>query len=253
MSNLRRFKNNKLTLLFGGTIATIILLIIIKAWLNARDEGITFKETVGELFSREQTTVTEFPKAKEPPKLTVVEAKRKLHQTVLNSRGISRGALNYKLHQQKILKDFQETIHLKLNFPPHLHYITLDFEDDVGVVYGRSIDGKESFAVLATSRKVTVNQVLGYLQETSASLPMLKGHRFQPDKAMNYTPSSSTGLGAVTIIPSTDVNGKGLYAVFAPRADEKGNYLFMMEAEKKYFDANEEGLEKMLQEMKAVP
>lgn len=254
MPGLGRFKNNKLTLLFGGTIATIFLLILLKAWLSAREDGSTMTETMEDMFTQApKKDVTEFPKPKGPPKLTVVEAKQKFRQSVMNSRGISRAALNYKLYQQKLLKDFQKTIHLKMNFPPHMHYINIDLEDDVGAVYGTTIDGKESFAVFATSRKVSLDQALGYIQESSEALPMLKGHKFEPEKSINYTPTASTGLGPVTIIPSTDVNGKGLYAVFAPRIDEKGNYLFMMEADKSYFDVNEEGFEKMLLDMKAEP
>lgn len=254
MPDLRRFKNNKLTLLFGGTIATIFLLILLKAWLSAREDGTTITETMEEIFTRTpENVVTEFPKPKEPPKLTVVEAKQKFRQTVLNARGINRSVVNYKLYQQKLLSDFQNTIHLKMNFPPHMHYINIDLEDDIGAVYGTTIDGKESFAVLATSRKVSLNEALGYIEESSEAMPMLKGHKFEPEKSINYTPPATTGLGPVTIVPSTDVNGKGLYAVFAPRSDEKGNYVFMMEADKKYFDVNEEGFEKMLLDMKAEP
>ncbi len=251
--NLGRYKNNKLTLLFGGTIATIFLLIMLKAWLSARNDGVGFVESMGDLFTKEKTAVTVFKPVSEPPKLTVVEARQKYQQAYLNSRGVSRAVQNHRFLQQKIIKDFQKTIHLKMNFPAHMDYVAVDLEDDIGAVVGSTFDKKESFAVVATSKKVTLNQVLDYIQTSGDYIPMMKGHKFEPEKAQSFTPPSSTGLAPLTIIPSTDVNGKGLFAVFAPRADEKGSYLFMMEAEKNYFERNEDGFEKMLEGMKAEP
>ncbi len=251
MAGLGRYKNNKLTLILAATVASIFLLIFLKAWL-ADDTGPleNLLETVG-LESSEPTPPSVV--RHEPRRLTIEEAKLKIKLARSKTRSSLAKIHIHRIEQERLLRNFQKTIHLKMNFPGHLNYIQVDLEDDVGAIMGTTTNLDETFVVLATTRQVTLEQVIQYLKEESHLFPVIKGHEFQPDKAIKFDPPESTGLDQLTVIPSSGKGDRGLYAVLAPRADKKGNYLFMMEAEKSYFDKNEEGFEKLLDGMQTEP
>ncbi len=253
-ADLGRFKNNKLTLILGITVASIFLLIFLKAWLS--DDKVALEnlaESVGISRDPDEPAVVTTYNPGVTRKLSLEEAKKKIKQGNSDARRMMTEFNSYKIQQERLLKEFQKSIHLKMNFPGHLNYTDVDLEDDIGAIIGTTTNMDQSFAVIATSRKADVELVVAFLKEESENFPMLKGHEFQPDKAFQFTPPASTGLGPLTVIPSTEFEGRGLYAVLAPRADEKGNYLFMMEAKKSHFDENEDGFEKMLDGMKAKP
>lgn len=248
------FKNNKLTSILALTVASIFLLIFLKAWLNDDTEALdNLKETLGlnTDSSVEAPGVIYDPGA--PKRLSVEEAKLKIKLGNKEARRFMSGYQTHRIEQRRLLKEFQNRIHLKMNFPGHLHYTPVDLEDDIGAIMGTTTNLDQTFAVLATSRQVTIEDVLGYLKDETEVFPMLQGHDFQPEKAFNFNPPESSGLGPLTIIPSSTHQGRDLYAVFAPRADKKGNYLFMMEANKSYFEANEDGFELLLDGMQATP
>lgn len=249
-----RFKNNKLTLILGVTVASIFLLIFLKAWISDEPEALeNLAETVGITIGPSDPAVVTVYESGANRKLSLEEAKKKIKLSNSDARRQMTELNSYKIQQQRLLNEFQESIHLKMNFPGHLNYTDVDLEDDIGAVIGTTTNMDQSFAVIATSRKADVNLVVAFLKEESENFPMLKGHEFQTDKTFQFTPPASTGLGPLTVIPSNEFEGRGLFAVLAPRADEKGNYLFMMEARKNYFDENEDGFEKMLDGMKAQP
>jgi hypothetical protein len=252
MPDLGRFKNNKLTLILAATVASIFLLILIKAWLA--DDGDALEnlyETVGiTKTEKNNTPVVVVPEYK---RLSVEEAKLRIKIAKSKTRMSLANIHVHRIEQERLLKNFQNTIHLKMNFPAHLDYTQVDLEDDVGAIIGTTTNLDQTFAVLASSREVTVDQVLQYLKEESGVFSVVKGHEFQADKAFKFEPPESSGLAELTVIPTSSKGNRGLYAVFAPRADKKGNYLFMMEAKKSYFEENEDGFEKLLEGMKTQP
>jgi hypothetical protein len=253
IAGLDRMKNNKLHLILAITVASIFLLIFLKFWLDEENDHLD------NLFSNIGLTKPEpkepskiiFPQAHKP--LSLEEAKLRIKLAKSKTKSALASRYVFRVEQERLLKNFQNNIHLKMNFPGYLNYTPVDLEDDVGAIMGTTTTLDQTFAVLATSRQVTLNQVVSYLKDESSTFPMLKGHEFQPQKAFKFNPPPSSGLSELTVIPSTAQNGRGLYAVLAPRADKKGNYLFMMEAPLSYFDTNEDGFEKLLDGMQAQP
>jgi hypothetical protein len=249
-----RFKNNKLTIIFGVTIATIFLLFLLKTFLTSDTGSKLVPGKVQGMFAPEKKTEQAKVTVFETKKLTPLEARKLIQQNRLNKFGADRTQLTYLAEQERIKREFQKRIHLKINLPGHFQYTALDLEDNVEGIMGTTSKDDQSFAVLATNRQVSLNQILNFLnEEARGSLPALQGHEFLTDKAFKETPPKETGLGVLTIFPSNEVNGKQIYAAFAERQDGKGTYLFMMKADKGYHEANDGAFDNMLQELRTEP
>jgi hypothetical protein len=249
-----RLKNNKLTIIFGVTVATIILLILIKTWLSGKESGDVLPESVTQIFAPTKTTTEPVLTIFQPKKMSPSEARKFFQRKRLNKFGIDRTKLAYFAEQERIKNEFQKKIHLKINLPGDLQYTALDLEDDVEGIIGTTSSDDRSFSVLATNKVVSLNQILNFLNdETKGSLPVLEGHVFQTDKAFKESPPKETGLSDLTIFPSNEVNGKQIFAAFAERQDGKGSYLFMLKAETGYHEANDGAFDQMLQELRTQP
>lgn len=244
-----RYKNKGVTLVFVLTIATICLLIGVK-FLIERDENTSVLESLKESFSSAPVTKYE-PVSPEAPVLKFgPKTKARL---MLDARGIDPTIINHRAEQERLIRAFKEKIHLSIDLPPGMEFIELDLSESVAGLSGTSLDGKQKFVVLATKGVVDLQTVQAYLAEEKGAFPLLRNHELQPDKIIKFTPPSSTGLSELSIIPATENKDSDLYAVLAPRKDEAGSYLFIMEAPGRHFEDNEDGFEKMLNTIKAKP
>lgn len=247
----RAIKNNKLILIPIGTIATIFLLILLKAWLN-RDKGQSITGNITSVFTPEKLPTKEKElKLPETPAEKKALALDQVH-TVIRQR-MAEKSQSAKGQQEKLKDYFQQLIRLKINLPGHLHYTTVDPEEGIGGLYGTSIKGDESFAVLATRTPVTMKEIQTFLTEANPSLPMLRDHKLIPEKIFTEKAPEKTGLASITVIPMTEKGDMGVFAVFAPRADGKGSYLFLREGNKDTFESNDGYYDQMLEEMQAQP
>ncbi len=154
--------------------------------------------------------------------------------------------------QDKLIKNFKKKIHLDMEFPVAYEYIDIDLDENVAAMIGTSLDGKKTFSVIATNQKVSVEDAIKYVKSSTDTFPFLSNHKFLA-KTTSFTPPESTGLKPLTIVPASTHQGQGLYAALAERKDGKGTYMFMIEAPYQYFDANEDGLERMLGTVKVKP
>lgn len=246
------FKNNKLLWILVGTVATIFLLIFLKAWLN-RSKGEGVSETLTSVFTSDEIVKGKGPTASEPMSPEAIKkANNKVVMRVIRER-LAQKKAGYKGQQEKLKDYFQQLAQLKINLPGHLHYSTVDPEEGIGGIYGTSVNGDESFAVLATRKPVTMKEITTFLQEGNSSLPMLKNHKLLPDKIFTEKAPEETGLASITVIPMSENGNMGLFAVFAPRTDGKGSYLFIREGDKNTFESNDGYYDQMLEEMRAQP
>lgn len=251
--SLGSFKNNKLSLVLGGTVATIFLLILLKAWLNRSDEADRVETSSAPTRPIPKREADEANQLKPLPPLSPEQKLRKLKAMNAEAHGLRRDQMAYKIQQQRLLKDFQKLAQLKVTLPGHLHYTSVDPEEGIAGVTGTSINGDETFSMLAAHGNITKEKIEAFLTDPNPSLPMLKGHTPQMDKVITEEAPASTGLGTLTIIPTTDSGGKSLFAVVAPRKDGKGTYMFIREGDKNTFESNEGFYDKMLEEMQAQP
>jgi len=246
------FKNNKLFLILVGTIATIFLLIFLKAWLN-RKKGEGVGETIGSVFKSKETPPSVVEKTdvpKTPQAIKVQNSKIVAH--AIRQR-MAEKKTSYQGQQERLKEYFQQLIRLKVNLPGHLHYTTVDPEDGIGGLVGTSLKGDETFAVLATRKPVTMKEIMSFLQDSNPSLPMLSDHKVITEKIFTEKAPEKTGLGTMTIIPMSEKGNMGMFAVFIPRTDGQGSYLFVREGDKNTFESNEGYYEQMLEEMQAQP
>lgn len=250
------WNNNKLTIIFGSAIAIIFLLFVIKAYIS--------KESPQETLSKIFKSVTDKPVANvtiEQPKLPP-EIEKKIKEKgftpkqylrlMLGNRPVNHKLLEHRKAQDKLIRNFKKKIHLDMEFPVAYDYIDIDLDENVAAMIGTSLDGKKSFTVIATNQKVSVEDAIKYVKSSTDAFPFLSNHRFL-DKKISFTPPESTGLKPLTIVPASTHQGQGLYVALTERKDNKGTYMFMIEAPYQYFDANEDGLERMLGTVKAKP
>lgn len=245
---------NKLSRIFIATIASIILLILVKIFTRESPEPVTKSGSGGQ--SRQSgPQVNTAPAVENPYKALKEEGVpiQKITTLYLKKSGFNMDLYKHGLSQKKLLEDFKAKIHLDMPFPPGLNYLDLDLDERVAGVIGTSIDGKKTFAVLATDQKVTADTAIAYLEESTDSFGFLKNHKFDTEKQLTFPSPPASGLKPLTIVPSSDHKGLGLYMALAERKDGKGSYLFMMEAPKKEFDENEDGLDLMLNMVKVRP
>lgn len=246
--------HNKLSRIFLATIASIILLIVIKVLTRDKPEQVTKKTRTQ---PKAAVVTKETPPAPAANMFKALQDKGLSQQEItkiyLKQSGFNIQRYRERQAQHKMLEDFKTKIHLDLPFPPALDYLDLDLDDRVAGVIGSSVDGKKTFAVLATDQKVSPEAAIAYLKDSSDSFNFVRNHEFDTEKKISFPSPETSGLKPLTIIPSTDHKGLGLYVALAERKDEKGSYLFMMEAPKKEFDENDDGLQMMLNMVKVRP
>lgn len=246
------YKNNRLILIPIGTVATIFLLILLKAWLS-RGKETTIGESVRSVFKPNEPAVLITPETRieDYPKEKKLEVERAIMKRVRER--MAENKLSTKGQQEKLKDYFQQLIRLKINLPGHLYYTTVDPEEGIGGIYGTSINGDESFVVLATRIPVTMKEITKFLEEDDPSLPLLSDHKLIPERIFTEKAPEQTGLASITVIPMTEKGNMGLFAVFAPRADGNGSYLIIREGHKDTFEANDGYYDQMLEEMRAQP
>ncbi len=249
-------KPNRLTAIFAGTIATIILLILVKMYLTKTEEAVVPKKVAtGPQTSQPQKVTPKGSKLESPfmalKKMGLTE--RQIAQVYLKLKNPDNTHQKHLEEQIKLVNGFKKKIHLEMGLPVTLNYIELDLDDNVAVLLGTGNNGKKNFGVLATAQKVSLDQALSFLKNNTQAFDFVANHRFLPEKAISVKAPESTGLKDLTIVPSTPYKGQGMYVALSPRKDGKGTYMFMMEAPSYEFVQNEEGLEKMLGTVKTQP
>lgn len=252
-------KPNKLTVVFGATIATIFLLILGKFLIDRKPEPVDTKNPrpVSSPKAPEGKPAATGVSTVESPFKNLKDVglnERQMANIYLHEKNIHNPQYQRLLAQGKLLTEFKKKTHLNLDYPVALNYIELDLDPDVVSILGTSTDGKKNFGVIATTHKVSVETALAYLKENTAAFNFVGNHKFLPEKMISIKAPESTGLGDLKIVPSTTTGSlQSFYVALAPRKDGKGTYLFMLEAPYYEFDRNEEGLEKILHSMKAAP
>ncbi len=254
--NLRN--NNKLTIVFCSSIAIIFLLFLLKAYISKESPA----KMITDIFEPEAPKPVSAPVVVQQAKLEpALEAKLKARGMTpnqylrlrLGNRVINQHVLDKRKAQAKLIRDFKKKVHIDMEFPQAMDYLDLDLDNNVAGIIGTSLDGKKTFAVLATNQKVSLSEALDYVKSSQQSFPFMKNHKFMTDKSVTFAAPESTGLKPLTIVPATSHKGQGLYVALSERKDSKGTYMFMIEAPYHYFDANEDGLERMLGTVKAKP
>ncbi len=248
-------KPNRLTVVFAATIATILLLILLKYLLD--------RSQVADIPVKKSEPTKIKPQVVQPKGSKLNSPFKSLKDMGLTERQIAQVYLKLKYpndgrqkhiaEQAKLLMNFKKKIHLEMGFPVTLDYIEFDLDDNVAAILGTGNNGKKHFGVLATNQKVSLETALNYLRDNTQAFDFVGKHKFLPEKMVTVKAPESTGLKDLQIVPSTTHKGQGLYVAFAPRKDGKGSYLFMMEAPSYEFVQNEEGLEKMLETVKTKP
>ncbi|MES2526368.1 MAG: hypothetical protein V4598_04750 [Bdellovibrionota bacterium] len=253
--NLRN--NNKLTIVFGSSIAIIFLLFLLKAYLSKESPA----KMITDIFEPEAPKQAPVVVVKQEKLSSALEEKLKAKGMTpnqylrlrLGNRVIKQHVLDRRKAQAKLIREFKKKVHIDMEFPQAMEYLDLDLDQNVAGIIGTSLDGKKTFAVLATNQKVSLSEALDYVKASQQSFPFMKNHKFMTDKIVSFPAPESTGLKPLTIVPATSHKGQGLYVALSERKDSKGTYLFMIEAPYHYFDANEDGLERMLGTVKAKP
>lgn len=240
-------KNKRLTALAALAVAILFLLALV---YYLRQEQIVVSPSDNHVKLMPTIEMTPGPEITEKiplnPKLS-----RKLLKHHLTKPSTELFQVEHQKRQLTMIKKFKNTVKLEMNFPVTMEYFTMDMEEDnIAGIYGSTQSGDRQFAVLATNRLVSVDEVVSYLNASREAFPLLKGRRLKSRDALTIDAPEETGLQDLVIIPTTKVNGKDAYAALAKRKDGQGTYLFMMEAPADYFDKNEGGLELMLKSIK---
>lgn len=246
-------RNNKLRPQYIIPAAIFLMLLIYFFVIRDKEAPLLVEQPKETVTVIETSPHDNKPTPKAVEERPVIKGSDTLTKKYLDSVGFQKSKFDYLIEQDAMKKRFKKKVKIHIDLPPHLDYIELDMEDSVAAIYGSNSASEQEFAMLATDKKVNVEDVMQYLKDSADALPLIKSHTFQPDKMATVKAPESTGLGNLKIIPSSESDGKGAFAAIAERKDGKGTYLFLMEAPSPYFDQNEEGLELMLKSIKTKP
>lgn len=158
--------------------------------------------------------------------------------------------------QQKALTDtFKNDIKFQMDLPANYDFVRLDVDDYAETLYGTERGTNNQLAIIGAPKSgISPQAAVGFLNENSATLPMLRGREFKvsgPTKKI--IPPASSGLSNTVAIPGEKRGGRMMWALIGERADKKGTYLFLMEADAALFDAGEDGLEAMMHTFRTTP
>lgn len=156
-----------------------------------------------------------------------------------------------KAEQEKI-SQFKDLIHLQFDLPSGMSPIQLDLDHDVAGL--QADDSQRKILILATAKSVSPDEIATFLRDQKSQIPMLNNFEFQiSGKIRQISPPVSSGISTISILPG-GVNGKNpVYAAYLERADKKGSYLFVMEANSSQFDQHEGDFDIMMKSLKTRP
>lgn len=138
--------------------------------------------------------------------------------------------------QEALLTEFKTRIHLDIKLPGDVRYEEADVEGNVAVLQGAS-KGKK-IALMAVAQTPSLTSIVDYLNEQKSRITVLGGQPFKiSGSTKSYPGPQGSGISKMIVIPGgTKNNGMSLQAAYLERADKKGSYLLIMEANKTYFE-----------------
>ncbi len=157
--------------------------------------------------------------------------------------------------QEKLLHEFKLKIRLDFQVPRQLGYAELDLDDQVAVLFGREASGgkERDIALLAIAKIPTVPEIISFLNEHKALLPLMMNRSFGADaKVLSFPVSRQSGLTNLRVIPGPVVSDYKIYAALAERIDKRGAYLFMLRAPASYYEKNDGELDNMLASLRTL-
>jgi hypothetical protein len=156
-----------------------------------------------------------------------------------------------KAEQEKI-SQFKELIHLQFDLPAGMSPIQLDLDHNVAGL--QADDSQRKILILATARSVSPDEIATFLRDQKSQIPMLNKFDFQiSGEIRQIPPPVSSGISTISIFPG-GVNGKNpVYAAHLERADKKGSYVFVMEANSNQFELHEGDFDIMMKSLKTRP
>ncbi len=249
LNNTRKPKN--LTSILLGSIATIFLLIGLKAYLSGSPKIIPEKKV-----EPVPSPVTVIPVPNQPVLKIISGGKLNVESPgniQIESEFGHSSKSKFREKQIRMILEFRKKTHLNLELPQGFTYLDFELDEDVIALSGKSFNRTQNVAVLASTLKGSTLDVLRYVASNSDTFPYMKGYILSPGQSQTILAPSSSNLKDLTIIPSNEKNGRRLFTAITERKDGKGTYVFMMEAPRRIFYDNEEGLEKMLQSLSAQP
>jgi hypothetical protein len=249
LNNMRKPKN--LTRILAGSIATIFLLVALKAYLTSSTNLLPEKK-----IKPAPTTVNVIPVPNQPV-LKIISGGKLNVQSPGNIQierefGHSRKS-KFREKQLRMILEFRKKTHLNVELPQGFTYLDFELDEQVVALSGKSFNRDQNVAVLASTLTGSTLDVLKYVASNSDSFPYMKGYALILSQSQTIAAPSSSNLNDLTIVPSNEKNGRRLFTAITERKDGKGTYVFMMEAPRRIFYDNEEGLEKMLQSLSAQP
>lgn len=162
---------------------------------------------------------------------------------------------NFKelVKRQNLLKrEFLSSVKANIELPDDMNYTNIDADEGIGIIYGRSKVGDREFAMLATTKKVNMKLATQYLNENPEMLPLLKDLKITKNlKTKSIKAPRGSGLKSVSYTKLGQKDGKTVYGVLTTRSDNRGSYMFLMKADKNFYENNEGYLDKMLSSLKA--
>lgn len=148
------------------------------------------------------------------------------------------------------LDEFRNVAKINLPVPPGMEFVKIDFDEDIAGVYGSTRSGDKEFVALAIGKIVDLKQSVNYLEEEAKAFPLIKDVKFDTSKVIDIATSKDSSLSNLQIVEGKK-GRETVYVALTERSDRKGSYLFIMRAPTNYYDENDDGLETLLQQLKA--
>ncbi len=229
--------NRNRIIVLGSLTATILLLVLFYQYFLREKEPVVQETTI---FNRPPRSPVIAPELA-PQSLNAMKA-----GALVLSRPANPHYESYLRDQLRLIKEFKSLTKLDIDLPAGMDYISLDLDDEVATIYGTSLDQERRFTMFASKRKVSVTDVLNFLEVNREALPLIQSYHFLPEKTIKWPAPTGSGLGEFTIIPATTVKGKTVYGALSHRKDNAGSYFFLFEAREGYFSENEGFFDRLL-------
>lgn len=150
---------------------------------------------------------------------------------------------------------FTKETYLNVPLPANFAYSKLDIGDGFEGIYGENDHQKAKLTGIAYNKLATPEQVTEFLKTDADSIPNISKNpvQFMSNAEKLPPPPEGSGLGHGTIWNGKLSNGDSVAAVYIPRADGKGSYLFVLSGPEAYFENNDGSFDSVYEKAQAIP
>ncbi len=154
---------------------------------------------------------------------------------------------------ERATANFAKTSGLKVATPAGMPVHQVNLGSGLTALIGRDSSSKTALSVIGYNKPVSSKEVMAFATSGDTDIPNLQGVNAAAVKSTKTVAAiPGSGLNDATLVTAKNSKGEDVYIAFAVRKDQKGTYMVVFSGPNKYFDSNDDLIEGLYNNMRAV-